>query len=381
MKTRAVVTSTVTASVALVWGCGTISEQRLGIEIGGPPPSFVAEDAGFDAERGLTSYCPSSTCPTGFTTCPTSRFPCDVDVRTDPTNCGSCSFVCPKPALGAVFACVDGSCAMKCDDNQFPRGLDCDGLVDNGCEVTLGTDDNCGACGERCPDPTHSCVLRRTFKWGCGCGGTDLYCGYCLDPSRDDYNCGACEVACDPTGDGGAPPPYAYYGCINGECGHSKCIPNHADCDLLPSNGCEVDLFSDDNCGTCGNVCGPDEKCLPDPYGAPRCMCPSGKSYCAGTCVDFATDPFNCGDCGFSCGLGIEVSGGSFPTCINGSCGVRCAQGHADCTGSGSCEINTNSDPHNCGACGNACDGVAGQACVLGRCVVEPCEQAGGTTQ
>ena len=59
---------------------------------------------------------------------------------------------------------------------------------------------------------------------------------------------------------------------------------------------------------------------------------------------------------------------------------MDCNEGRADCNNSQSdgCEVNIDSDPRNCGACGHVCDAVAGQACVAGRCVVEPCAQDAG---
>jgi hypothetical protein len=59
-------------------------------------------------------------------------------------------------------------------------------------------------------------------------------------------------------------------------------------------------------------------------------------------------------------------------------------EGRADCNGNleDSCEVKIDSDPYNCGACGVVCDAVAGQACVHGRCAVEPCpEQDAGSPQ
>jgi hypothetical protein len=70
----------------------------------------------------------------------------------------------------------------------------------------------------------------------------------------------------------------------------------------------------------------------------------------------------------------------SFGVCNYGTCSRHCIDGRADCNGNPSddCETNIDNDPENCGGCGIVCDAVAGQACVGGRCVVEPCNSDGG---
>jgi len=72
--------------------------------------------------------------------------------------------------------------------------------------------------------------------------------------------------------------------------------------------------------------------------------------------------------------------------CVYGKCVTMCLTGWGDCDGNAAnaCETNLASDPKNCGACGNVCDGIAGQACVDGQCMVEPCEvlqDGGGPTR
>jgi hypothetical protein len=122
------------------------------------------------------------------------------------------------------------------------------------------------------------------------------------------------------------------------------------------------------------------------------CACPPGETYCpgdcrgpapedcTGSCVDLKSDKQNCGACGATCSWGANAT--LYPLCEYGSCVFRCIEGFADCNGSAEdyCEVNTDTDPNNCGACGHACDVVAGQACVHGRCAVEPCDDqdAGG---
>lgn len=393
MRTPITVVVLTAVSVLLAWGCST-ADDRLGIELSPPPPptSFVSPDAGEDAlVRGLLSYCPTNKCPAGWTTCPDSRFPCDVNLQADVNNCGACGHTCPTDTGNEVFACVNGACVLTCRANSGT--LDCDGLVDNGCEATALHDNHCGACGAKCTDPKKRCVDQsgraHAGIYGCGCPAGKLYCDRgCYDPRSDDDYCGNCETHCDPT-NGGAPElPNAYYGCVNSTCGNMKCNPYFADCDQKTANGCEIYLVDNANCGACGNACPTGQECRLDTNMVPQCMCPSDKTYCElgcfgdgvcmGTCADLTSDRYNCGACGVDCYIPARNAVG---VCNYGSCVMNCNDGRADCNNSQSdgCETNIDSDPKNCGACGRVCDAVAGQACVGGRCAVEPCDQDAGS--
>lgn len=362
-----------------------------------PPASFVDPDAGASLPDAyeLRAYCPSDRCPAGHTTCPNSFFLCDVDLRTDPNNCGECGNACPPSGNAEEYACVEGRCMMNCRGQD---SLDCDGVPDNGCETKLPNNDHCGVCGLECP-ADRPCINRGLIDWGCGCKTGEIYCptAYppCLDPRYDDDNCGACNNRCPPEGDGSELPPNTYAGCWDGECGAIKCRGETDDCDVDPRNGCETILLTDENCGACGKRCEGGAKCRRKPFPelTPECMCPEGQTFCyageflgmeMGSCKDLSFDPENCGACYNSCstpGL-LNASG----TCQFGKCVLTCQAGWADCNGDrrDECETNTAADPKNCGACGNVCDGIAGQACVDGQCMVEPCdvlEDGGGPTR
>jgi hypothetical protein len=87
------------------------------------------------------------------------------------------------------------------------------------------------------------------------------------------------------------------------------------------------------------------------------------------------TDLSNCGACAMPCSTNNIT-----PSCVAGSCssGV-CATGFADCNGDkqkDGCEVNTQTDPANCGGCTIAC--ASGQSCVAGACVI-PCGGPGQT--
>ena len=72
--------------------------------------------------------------------------------------------------------------------------------------------------------------------------------------------------------------------------------------------------------------------------------------------------------------LGLDSAHGR-PTCEQGVCGYQCSPNYADCDGDvdNGCETPLLDDPLNCGACGVRCDGVEGQACVDGHCLMKEC--------
>lgn len=107
------------------------------------------------------------------------------------------------------------------------------------------------------------------------------------------------------------------------EAGPLKCAPGTADCDGYRSDRCEVTTD---------------------------------------------TDPTHCGACDVSCASTGTVA----ILCTKGVCQPTCDAAHVDCNrdGADGCEVNTQVDPLNCGACGHACssDGASTVACIAGVC-------------
>ena len=395
MTRRAVVATVVASSFVLVWGCST-TEVRLGVQPPDPPPSFVDPDAGdaFDGAAKVRSYCPSDRCPPGHTTCPDSLFLCDVDLRTDIDNCGECGNTCPRRGSnGEEYSCQDGRCVLVCDIRE---GLDCDGIPDNGCEAKPNTNENCGTCGLQCP-ADKPCINRGLTDYGCGCRPGQIYCPGgilpCVDPTADDSHCNGCGNVCPPTIEGQTLPDNNYAGCWDSACGAIKCEKNWSDCDNSSVNGSETDLVDDHNCGGCGVKCSDGMKCRLDYYMNPQCACPDGQTFCQafcltpdkciGFCANLESDRNNCGTCGASCDYNVP---NAYNMCDYGNCAAKCLNGWADCNGNefDGCETDISADPKNCGGCGIVCDGIAGQACVDGQCMVEPCDviqDAGGPTR
>ena len=98
-----------------------------------------------------------------------------------------------------------------------------------------------------------------------------------------------------------------------------------------------------------------------------KCYEPCAKNlvFYQGKCINFQTDPDNCGDIGNQC----DVPGGD--PCVEGQCEATCPdQGQTtDCAGS--CADLT-SDPQNCGACGKSCR--SSETCASGVCTPPPCD-------
>ncbi len=120
------------------------------------------------------------------------------DTRTDPQNCGGCGSVCSNEH--GTTSCVASSCAPICD-----LGFDdCDGSAANGCETVTQNDPlNCGACGDVCLSA-----------------------------------------------------PNANAVCVDSACSPYLCETGFADCNLDPSDGCEVNALGDAaHCGGCGVDC------------------------------------------------------------------------------------------------------------------------------
>ena len=341
--------------------------------------------------------CVATECPPPFTTCDSPLgYRCGVDLSRDPENCGACGNKCLHyKSLNMTSRCVNGQCELECfNDVSIPKLMDmrnCNGAVDDGCEVNVMSDpDNCGACGKQCA-AGQPCLAGR-----CGCPTGKSPCpGFggvieCVDTNFDDFNCGGCGIICS----GDTPPggctknPYnTYYGCGGGTCTQLKCGGSSADCNQdLPtlgcaSDGCEVDDLRTDrnNCGGCGIKCKPEEQCIDEGYGY-ECAVPCARfdmTQCGRNCFDLLNDPNNCGGCGERC---RAVGPNEVRSCKKGLCAFECVPGFADCNGdeSDGCEVDLRNHPESCGACGNRCDIEAGQPCVDGRCLMVECD--GGLT-
>jgi hypothetical protein len=206
-----------------------------------------------------------------------------------------------------------------------------------------------------------------------GCTAPFLDCtaaaGCETNGSVDINNCGQCGKVC--SNNHGTP------GCASGNCSIA-CSSGWGNCDGNILNGCEKDVTNDvNNCGGCNNVCPVRPNARPTcAGGACGSECLLGYANCNGNAVDGCevdtdNDANNCGSCATVCRLPRATA-----ACSGGACVVSaCAAGYGDCDGSAAtgCETNTQSDPANCGRCGNVCPG---NLCVAGACAIaRTCQQ------
>ena len=129
-----------------------------------------------------------------------------TDLKTDPANCGTCNNYCSVPY--ADSSCTQGKCTVgRC----FDGFADC--TAEPGCETQLGTDDNCGGCGDK------SCGLANTFftcSDGARCDAAICSPGYA--------NCDAASADCEAT--------FA--------AGTAGCLPHYIDTFSLATNAFDI---------------------------------------------------------------------------------------------------------------------------------------------
>eukprot|EP01112_Ceratiomyxa_fruticulosa_P018814 TRINITY_DN606_c0_g1_i4.p1 TRINITY_DN606_c0_g1~~TRINITY_DN606_c0_g1_i4.p1 ORF type:complete len:366 (+),score=34.88 TRINITY_DN606_c0_g1_i4:1002-2099(+) len=265
----------------------------------------------------------------------------------------------------ADSTCSSASCVLGCDSGWS----DCDSTSSNGCEVNTSTDhSNCGTCGSICSIPnanSHCQTGTCTFD---ACQGSYMDCdsstsfgsnGCEVDLDSDNNNCGACGTVCTI--------PNADADCQSGTCTFTSCQGSYHDCDGnigFGSNGCEIDLNSDNtNCGTCGHDCSALPHVASSYCNGGACVIDS----CQGAFIDCNEDPsdgceidtssdaYNCGGCGTDC---TALSGVNVTVCSSSVCQINsCLGSHVDCDSNSTngCEINTSIDNNNCGTCGTIC--------------------------
>jgi hypothetical protein len=147
------------------------------------------------------------------------------------------------------------------------------------------------------------------------------------------------------------------------------CDSGWSDCDGLAADGCEANLQNDpNNCGSCGETCTPDNMCQ---GGICGCECPKGTAFCPGDtacCETMLGTNENCNFCGDTCDL-ANAESQCMPAAPLYMCTlVTCNPGYANCDmmATNGCEVDTQTDPANCGACGNAC--APNDTCAGGMC-------------
>lgn len=328
---------------------------------------------GISCAPGANNY--SGTCSAGECSCLDGFADCDGDpangceanLATDDANCNQCGTACNF--LNAFDQCNNGVCEVTFCVPGFDN---CDAAP--GCETEVNSDTECGACGNDCTsiqNTTASCQSDGGTDFECvvtACGNSFMDCsnggtnadGCETNIETDAANCGNCFRGCETGGNSTG-------SCVAGEC---ECSANFANCRGGP---CDTDTQTDiEFCGDCSTNC----NTLVTQGGA---ACNNGQceavcdSFNNGDCdanpLDCETDFTQVTDCG-SCGNTCTATNG-IPNCFNNGttmeCQTNCNQGFQSCdTDPETCETETDSDPANCGFCGNDCG--AGATCNMGSC-------------
>ena len=299
------------------------------------------------SESCSTGTCTLGSCAAGFGDCDgASGNGCETSVTTT-ANCGTCGNACSNPS--GTTSCTGGVCAPVCSAGF----ASCDSNPSNGCEQSLSSLAHCGTCGVPCAlanasesCATASCVLTTCDAgWG-NCDG--IASNGCELSLTTVTNCGACATAC--TNANGTT------SCSGGFC-TPTCSAGYASCDGNSNNGCEASTSTSvSNCGTCGTICTNPNGTTSCVSGACTPVCAAGYASCDGNanngCETSTTTLTNCGACGTACALASATE-----SCATGSCAITaCDTGYGNCDAvtSNGCEgaLNTTS---NCGVCGTTC--------------------------
>jgi hypothetical protein len=330
------------------------------------------------------------TCNTGYLNCNgagpgASPLNDGCETQVDAQHCGSCTGVCST--TNGTPTCSAGQCVMTCQ----PEWLDCNGPAvagtpnDDGCQTHRATDvNNCGACGTKCnsinggPTCTNGvCGISCNSGWSnCNVTLTD---GCEVNTAADPQRCGSCTKTCNNT-NGTAT-------CSAGVCGIT-CNPGFGNCDGNADNGCETNLLTTFlHCGACNAAC----MSSVDGHGTSVCdngackvsSCISGYGNCDGNAANACetqtmSSVQHCGQClggcNGNCPLPCTVPNAT-PVCTAGACAIGACTGawkNCDNQTTNGCEVNTATDPNNCGQCGHACSSINGTgSCALGSCSIQ----------
>jgi len=148
--------------------------------------------------------------------------------------------------------------------------------------------------------------------------------------------------------------PDALVRCIQGKCWYlgDACQPGFGNCSGDANTGCETDVSTNDNCGSCYHACYAPQACQPLTTGGFYCAYPCTPPLpdtCDYQCVDLKTDLNNCGSCGSQCYLPNSLYACQAGKCVSLGCSDP---GVGDCNSEPGCEtiLGTSTD---CGSCGD----------------------------
>ena len=340
----------------------------------------------------LSSICSGGSCqlcPVGTGNCDlVSGNQCEINLLNNTNNCGSCGNNCAILNYNSVtsYKCQNGSCVIN---TCALTNADCDGIITNGCETIIqNSTSNCGVCGNNCSSLPQ--VLSSTCSGGScqinSClpsyGNCDLSSinGCEINFLNSTQNCGVCGNSCSALFNSTGV-------CVGGVC---QSCPNFTrNCDGLSSNGCEVNIQnSTENCGACGNSCSASINSTGTCSSGVCQVCDSFARNCDGLSsngceTNITANPLNCGGCNVTCpnAVGSPLKDPLYTgVCVNSLC-TLCGATTRNCDNTTlspiipSCEVNIQTNPNNCGGCGNVCNltNVATHTCGFGNCGIGTC--------
>jgi hypothetical protein len=232
------------------------------------------------------------------------------------------SLLCaPEPAPTTTTTTTSTTTTTGCanvdtdGDGYFapPCGNDCD---DNNPAVNPGANLTCGV--GACQVTVPSCNGNTPNTCTPGTPTTEV----CANLIDDDCDGLVDETGCTCFTSGQCPsPPNAVGQCQAGLCTFF-CQMGFSDCNNQPGDGCEVNTQTNvNNCSSCGNVCILRPNTISSSCTGGICQmgpCSMGYANCNGAFVDgceinTTSDPNNCGGCNLVCPV-------SAPNCVNSAC-------------------------------------------------------------
>ena len=166
----------------------------------------------------VSSSCVLGGCVGGYADCDMDGASCEAQLGTVET-CTDCSESCHEVANG-TRSCGASGCEYACNTGYEDCNGDIASPSGDGCETQLGTNMDCGGCGDACPGAQvcsgGSCVS------SCGGATPDSCPTGCTNVNTDPTNCGGCGTVCPDE-------PNSSPTCASGSCGFS-CDPGYGRC-------------------------------------------------------------------------------------------------------------------------------------------------------
>lgn len=302
------------------------------------------------------SSCPSGACAidscnAGFLSCDASAANgCETNIWSN----NSCGTACTgrvdcgtRPNAMGGGTCVSGTCSITCNAGF----LSCDGSTANGCEVGIWADNSCGtACSGRIDCDALPGVTDGNCSSGtCSIGSCDVGSLNCDGSAAngcetDIFADNSCGLLCSGRVDCDALPQVADGNCSAGTCTIGSCDAGSLSCDGSAANGCEVDIWANNSCGT---ACSGRINCTDRPNttggtcasGTCNVTCDASHRNCDGNPGNGCeTDVWSDTSCGTSCTSSMRVNCTDRPnttggSCNMGTCDITCASGRNDCDG------------------------------------------------